>query len=66
MMSLLERAIKIETDSIACDARVFVSEGEDERSVVAEADPALADAQTALRLAEEDDIRRQRKLIVVL
>lgn len=66
MVALLERAVKVETDSIAGDARVFVGESEDKRSVVTEADPALTDAQAALRLAEEDDVRGQRKVIVVL
>lgn len=66
MVALLERAVKVEADSIAGDARVFVGESEDKRSVVAEADPALTDAQAALRLAEEDDVRGQRKVIVVL
>lgn len=66
MVALLKRAVKVETDSIAGDARVFVSESEDERGVIPETDPPLTDAQTALRLAEEDHIRWQGEVIVVL
>lgn len=66
MVPLLKRAVKVEADSIAGDARVFVSKGEDERGVITETDPTLTHAQAALRLAEEDDIRWQREVGVVL
>ncbi len=65
-MALLERAVEVEADSIASDTGVFVGESEDERGVVTKADPVLTDAQAALRLAEEDDVRGQWETIVVL
>lgn len=62
----LEGAVEVDADPVAGGPRVLVGEGEDEAGVVSEADPALADAQAALRLAEEDHVRREREVVVVL
>lgn len=62
----LEGAVEVDADTIACDARVFVSECEDEGGVVSQADSALPDALASLRLTEEDHVRGQREVRVVL
>ena len=65
-MSPLERAVEVDTDAVARDTRVLVSEREDKGGVVAKADAPLADAQAALGLAEEHHVGWQREVGLVL
>lgn len=62
----LEGAVEVDANAIASDARVLVGERENEGGIVAQADPALSDAEAALRLAEEHHVRWEGEVWVVL
>lgn len=66
MMSSLKGAVEVDTDSVASNSWVLVSQGENKRGVIAKADPALAYTQAALRLAEENHVWWEWKVLVVL
>ena len=65
-MPSLKRAVEVDADSIAGDSWVFVGKSENKRGVVTEANPALADAKAALRLAEKHHIWWEWEVRVVL
>lgn len=65
-MSSLERAVEVDTDSVAGDSWVLVGQRENKRGVVAKANPTLAYAQAALWLAEKHHIWWEWEVVVIL
>lgn len=63
---LLEGAVEVDTNAVTRDSSVLIREGEDERGVIPQAHAPLSHAQAALRLAEENDVRGQGELSVIL
>ena len=62
----LKRPIKVNADAVSRPTRVLLGQSKNERGGVAERQPLLADADAALRLAEEHHVGWKRKVAVII
>lgn len=62
----LERPVEVDADAVSSPAGVFLGQSKHEGAGVAQCQPFLTDADASLRLTEENDVRWERKIAVVI